>query len=91
MELSLGDKLWMHYGPSVLIVGYIVEVSPNNDMIGMSPLPFDAYKKMSMEQKASCPISWCETRACHYLCHIPHKELIEQDEKVVPKAGFGFP
>lgn len=90
MEIQLGDKLWMHYGPNVLIVGHVIDHSPDLRMIGISPLPFDEYKKMSIAERASCPISWCELRACHYLCHTPYVELKQHDERAVPKAGFGF-
>lgn len=78
----------MHYGPSVLVVGHIIDHSPDYRMVGLSPLPYDVYAKMNGEQKASCPITWCETRACHYLCHIAHDALVRQDEKVTPRAGF---
>lgn len=88
VELKLGDKIWMHYGPSVLIVGNIIDHSPDYRMIGLSPVPYDVYAKMNEETKATCPISWCETRACHYLCHIPVSELRKRDETVTPKAGF---
>ena len=70
-ELNLGDKIWMHYGPSVLIVGHLIDHSPDFRMIGVSPVPFDDYKKMTITERASCPISWCESVACHYLCSIP--------------------
>lgn len=90
VELKLGDKIWMHYGPSVLIVGHIIDQSPNDQFIGISALPYDEYQKMNHSQKASCPISWCEVRACHYLSHIAYNELKQQDEAITPKAGFNF-
>lgn len=91
VEIKLGDKVWMHYGPSVLIVGHVVDHSPDYRLLGLSPLPFDNYKKMTAEQKASCPVNWCETRACHYLCHISSDDLKKQDEAVEaasPRPGF---
>jgi hypothetical protein len=90
IELKLGDKVWMHYGPSVLLVGHIIDYSPDYSMVGLSPLPFNEYEKMNLSQKASCPINWCELKACHYICHIPYDELKRQDEAVAPRAGFGF-
>lgn len=88
-ELKLGDKVWMHYGPSVLIVGHIVDTSPDFSMLGFSPLPYDEYHKMTLSQKASCPITWCEVRACHYLCHIPYADLKKQDDdNQSSKLGF---
>lgn len=88
IELQLGDKIWMYYGPNVLIVGHVIDYSPDYSMVGISPLPYNSYSKMTNEQKASCPISWCETKACHYLCHIPCKQLEEHDIKVTPRVGF---
>lgn len=88
-ELNLGDKVWMHYGPSVLIVGHLIDYSPDYSMVGLSPLPYSVYKKMNTEQKAECPINWFELKGCSYLCHIPEDELKKQDETLdVPKAGF---
>ena len=90
VELNLGDKVWMHYGPSTLIVGHVIDYSPDYTMIGMSPLPYDEYKEMTLMQRASCPISWCEIRACHYLTHIPYEELKKQEEeRKKPTLGFG--
>lgn len=89
ITLNLGDKVWMHYGPSVLIVGHIIDYSPDYRLIGLSPLPYDEYQKMTLIQKAGCPINWCEVRACHYLCHLNHDELKKQDEIAnAPKMGF---
>jgi len=90
IELQLGDKIWMHYGPSVLIVGHIIDHSPDFKMVGISPLPYDNYQKMTSEQKASCPINWCEMRACHYLCHVSAEELKKHDDKVTIQPGFSF-
>lgn len=88
MEVQLGDKIWLHYGPNVLIVGHLVDHSPNHEMIGLSPVPFDEYKKLSTSEKASCPMQWCELKSCHYLCHTSGADMRKQDEKAVPKAGF---
>lgn len=88
-ELHLGDKIWMHYGPNVLIVGHIIDCSPDSRMIGVSQLPFEEYSKMTLIDKATCAISWCETRYCHYLCHVPYEELRKQDE-VLSTKPFGF-
>lgn len=90
-ELKLGDKLWMHYGASVLIVGHIVDVSPSETMIGISPLPYDDYKEMTFNERASCPISWCETKACHYLSHVPYDDMKKHDEGLKPALGFSGP
>jgi hypothetical protein len=90
IELKLGDKVWMHYGPSTLIVGHIIDYSPDFALIGLSPLPYDEYKCMSLSQKAGCPISWCETKYCHYRCHITYNDLKKMDEAAKePKLGFG--
>jgi hypothetical protein len=90
IELKLGDKVWMHYGPGVLIVGHIIDHSPDYRLVGLSPLPFENYQKMTVEQKAGCPISWCEVRACHYLSHVSSADLKKQDEIVAIKPGFSF-
>ena len=89
--LNLGDKIWMHYGPSVLIVGHLIDHSPDYKMLGVSPMPFDDYKKMTITERASCPINWCDAVACHYLCHVPYEELQKHDDLLKSKgAGFGF-
>lgn len=88
MEIKLGDKIWVHYGPAILMVGHVIDYSPDYTMFGISPLPYREYEKMTLMQKASCPINWCEVKACHYLCHIPLEELTKQDEAVTPRAGF---
>lgn len=90
-ELNLGDKVWMHYGPSVLIVGHLIDYSPDYSMVGLSPLPFTVYNKMNTAEKADCPINWFELKACHYICHIPASDLKKQDEALeTPHAGFQF-
>ncbi len=90
VQLELGDKVWMHYGPSVLVVGHLVDFSPDYKILGISPVPYEEYKDMDMSQRAGCPISWCETRACHYLSHVLEADLKHQDEKVKPNfIGFG--
>lgn len=89
-ELNLGDKVWIHYGQNVLIVGHLVDHTADFSLVAFSPLPYDDYKEMTSSSKASCPVSWCEVKACHYLSHIPYKEIAEMDEKVKsPRLGFG--
>jgi len=91
MELFLGDKVWMHYGPNVLVVGHIIDHSPNYQLIGISPVSFDEYKKLSIAERASCPITWCERRACHYLCHTAYQDLKGHDDALSAVGkGFGF-
>jgi len=57
MQLELGCKIFMHYGPNVLIVGHVIDHSPDYQLIGVSMVPYDIYNKMTGEQKASCPIN----------------------------------
>lgn len=91
MEVKLGDKLWMHYGPNTLLVGHVVDQSPDQRHVAVSPLPFDEYHKMTQLEKAGCPISWCEVKFCHYLCHTAYEDLKKQDEAISNKpAGFRF-
>jgi hypothetical protein len=87
-ELKLGDKVWMHYGPSVIIVGHIVDHSPDYAMLGISPLPYEDYRVMKLSERAGCPISWCDVKSCHYLSHIPREDLEEFDKSVSAKVGF---
>lgn len=89
-ELNFGDKIWMHYGPNVLIVGYLVDNSPDYKYIGVSPVPYSEYKTMTTSTKASCPINWCDVKACHYLSHIPYQDIEKHDAiNQSPRLGFG--
>ena len=91
MELKLGDKLWINYGPNAIVVGHLVDSSPDNTLIGLSPVPYAEYIKMSSSEQASCPISWFETYACTYRCHIPFEDIQQKDSGLKPSAvGFGL-
>lgn len=87
-SVELGDKIWLHYGSNTLIVGYLVDHSPDNKMIALSPLTYEKYKEMNLVEKAGCPVSWCELRGCSYLCHISFEDL-KKAEPAKPTAGFG--
>lgn len=89
MELKLGDKIWMYYGPINIIVGHIVDVSPEFSIIGLSALPYDDYKKMTSSEKAGCPVTWCEVEECSYITHVPYETIKKQDEILTFKpTGF---
>lgn len=88
IELNLGDKVWLHYGPTMLIVGHIVDNSPNHNLIGISPLPYNDYKEMNLLEKASCPIGWYESKDCAYICHIPSGDLTKIDNTKEAPVGF---
>jgi hypothetical protein len=88
MQIKLGDKIWMHYGPNALVVGHILDNSPKEDFIGVSPVPFDEYEKMPLMQRAQIPINWFDTRYCTYIDHIPLEDLRKLDKELKPQAGF---
>jgi len=74
-----------------LIVGHLVDHSPDFAFVGVCALPFDEYQKLTLEERAGCPITWCETRFCNYLAHEPYHEVKKVDSFVqqrLPRAGF---
>jgi hypothetical protein len=88
IELQLGDKIWMNYGAQAFIVGYVVDHSPDYSMIALSPLPYDEYDKMSLMEKASAPITWCETKVCSYIAHTKLAEIRKHDANRGSHMGF---
>jgi len=88
MEVQLGDKLWMFHGPHTLVVGYLVDASPDNKMIAVSPCPYEDYKKMGLSQRATIPVTWFQTKYCTYENHIKAEDLTKLDETLKPAAGF---
>jgi hypothetical protein len=88
MDIKLGDKIWMHYGSNTLVVGHILDNSPKNDFIAVSPLPYGEYKKMPLMQRAGVPISWFEVKYCSYIDHISLEDLQKLDESLRPHIGL---
>jgi hypothetical protein len=88
MELKLGDKIWMHFGPSALIVGHVLDHSPDYRYIAISPVPYEAYRKMQLLERAQIPLSWHPIEYCSYICHIPYEDLQKIDQELKPHAGF---
>jgi hypothetical protein len=92
MEVNIGDRIWMYGGGSaILIVGYILEASPDNEFIGVSPVPYDDFKKLTIMQRANIPINWCPLKYCNYVAHIPYAQIAALDnelEAAKPRGGF---
>lgn len=87
IELKHGDKIWMDYGPG-LVVGHILESSPDNRLIGISPVPYDEYKKLPLMSRSQMPVTWFDVKYCTYRCHIAYEDLQKLDESLKPKTGF---
>ena len=91
MEVNIGDRIWMYGGMATLIVGYVLEMSPNGEFIGVSPIPFDEFKKLTLTQRANIPINWCPLKYCSYVAHIPYEQITALDKELdaaKPRGGF---
>lgn len=88
MQINLGDKIWMNFGPNGLIVGYVLDHSPDYQFVGISPVPYDSFKKMPLVERAQIPISWHDVKYCSYVCRVPYEQLQKIDQALKPQAGF---
>jgi hypothetical protein len=89
-EVKVGDRIWMYCGPVALIVGHILEQSPDGSHISVSPIPYDEFVKLPLMQRANIPVNWCPLKLCSYVAHIPHEELKNIDKEIESKRVSGF-
>lgn len=85
MEINIGDRLWFKYfGNQTIITGYVVEVSPNYQLIKISDVDVDEYTTIIPRPGGF----WCEVKHIEIIDIMTIKQVREEKGKTNKFVGF---